>query len=68
MRKVIPSMSISRERYPWPPARVAHGDLAAEIAAIKEEPGPDVIAWGSATFSAALAADALTDEYRAEGR
>jgi dihydrofolate reductase len=40
------------------------GDLASEIAAIKAEPGPDVIAWGGATVAAALAAGGLIDEYR----
>lgn len=48
----------------WPSTRVARGDLASEIAAIKAQPGPDVIAWGGATFAAALAAEGLIDEYR----
>jgi dihydrofolate reductase len=38
--------------------------LATEITTIKEEPGPDVIAWGGAAFAAALAAENLIDEYR----
>jgi dihydrofolate reductase len=33
-------------------------------AAIKAEPGPDVIAWGGAAFAGALAAADLVDEYR----
>ena len=49
----------------WPPVtRVARGDLATEIAAIKAEPGPDVIVWGGGRFVGALAAADLIDEYR----
>jgi dihydrofolate reductase len=47
----------------WPTTRIARGDLAAEIAAIKDEPGPDVIVHGGASFAAALAARGLIDEY-----
>ena len=47
----------------WPTTRIASGDLAAEIAAIKEEPGPDVMVHGGASFAAALAAQRLIDEY-----
>jgi dihydrofolate reductase len=47
----------------WPTTRIAGGDLAAEIAAIKEEPGPDVMVHGGASFAAALAAQRLIDEY-----
>jgi dihydrofolate reductase len=47
----------------WPTTRIANGDLAAEIAAIKDEPGPDVMVHGGAGFAAALAARGLIDEY-----
>ena len=47
----------------WPTTRIARGDLAAEIAAIKAEPGPDVMVHGGASFAAALAAQRLIDEY-----
>src|SRR5215469_17179388 len=47
----------------WPTSRIARGDLAAEIAALKEEPGGDLIAHGGASFAAALAARGLIDEY-----
>jgi dihydrofolate reductase len=47
----------------WPTTRIARGDLAAEIAAIKHEPGPDVMVHGGASFAGALAADGLIDEY-----
>jgi dihydrofolate reductase len=62
--KVVFSRTLDDSDATWPSTRVARGDLASEIAAIKEEPGPDVIAWGGATFAGALAAANLVDEYR----
>jgi dihydrofolate reductase len=59
--KVVFSKTLSQAS--WPTTRIARGDLAAEIAALKEEPGPDVIAFGGASFAAALAARDLIDEY-----
>lgn len=62
--KIVFSRSLRDNEARWPTTRVARGELAAEIAAIKNEPGPDVIAWGGASFAAALAAQNLIDEYR----
>lgn len=62
--KVVFSKTLSDDEATWPTTRVARGELAAEIAAVKQEPGPDVIAWGGAKFAAALAAGGLIDEYR----
>jgi dihydrofolate reductase len=62
--KVVFSTTLSDAEATWPVTRVARGDLAAEIAAIKGEPGPDVIAWGGGRFAGALAAADLIDEYR----
>ena len=59
--KVVFSKTLSQA--PWLTTRIARGDLEAEIAALKQEPGPDVIAHGGATFAAALAAQGLIDEY-----
>jgi hypothetical protein len=42
--KVVFSKTLSDAEATWPVTKVARGDLAAEIAAIKAEPGPDVIA------------------------
>jgi dihydrofolate reductase len=47
----------------WPSTRIARGELAAEIAALREEPGGDLIVHGGASFAAALAARGLIDEY-----
>ena len=62
--KIVFSQTLDDREATWPTTRVARGDLATEIAAIKNEPGPDVIAWGGASFAAALAAGNLIDEYR----
>jgi dihydrofolate reductase len=59
--KVVFSKTLSQAS--WPTTRIARGDLAAEITALKQEPGPDVIAHGGASFAAALAAQGLIDEY-----
>jgi dihydrofolate reductase len=62
--KVAFSKTLSDDEATWPVTQVARGDLAAEIAAIKAEPGPDVIVWGGGRFAGALAAADLIDEYR----
>jgi dihydrofolate reductase len=48
----------------WPESRIARGDLAAEITALKREPGKDMIAWGGAAFAQSLNRLGLVDEYR----
>jgi dihydrofolate reductase len=45
-------------------ARLASGDVAAEIARLRAEPGEDEIAIGGATLAAQAAALDLIDEYR----
>jgi dihydrofolate reductase len=62
--KVVFSKTLSDAEATWPDTRVARGDLATEIAAIKAQPGRDVIVWGGGTFAGALAAANLIDEYR----
>src|SRR5438128_8222453 len=48
----------------WAASRIARGDLAEEIAALKSEPGGDIIAHGGAAFVQALSRLGLIDEYR----
>jgi dihydrofolate reductase len=49
----------------WAGTRIARGDLAEEIAALKGEPGGEVImAHGGAAFVQALSRAGLIDEYR----
>lgn len=61
----IPKVVFSRtlEEGSWPVTRIASGDLAEEITARKEEPGPDVIAYGGAPLAAGRVASGLIDEY-----
>lgn len=62
--KVVFSKTLSDDEATWSETRVARGDLAAEIADIKAEPGSDVIVWGGSRLAGALAAADLIDEYR----
>jgi dihydrofolate reductase len=49
----------------WAGSRIARGDLAGEIAALKDEPGGEIImAHGGAAFVQALSRLNLIDEYR----
>ena len=48
----------------WSGTRIARGDLAAEIAALKSEPGGEIMAHGGAAFVQALSRLGLIDEYR----
>jgi dihydrofolate reductase len=62
LAKVVFSKTL--ESAAWEHSRVARGELASEIAALKEEPGGDIIAWGGASFLQALSRAGLVDEYR----
>jgi dihydrofolate reductase len=62
--KVVFSKTLSDAEAAWPETRVARGDLATEIDAIKAEAGPEVIVWGGHRLAGALAAANLIDEYR----
>ena len=48
----------------WENTRVLGSDLAADIAALKAEPGKDLLAHGGASFAQALVRLGLVDEYR----
>ena len=48
----------------WAGTRIARGDLATEIAALKAEPGGEIMAYGGAAFVQALSGHRLIDEYR----
>jgi dihydrofolate reductase len=62
----IPKVVFSKtlEHGDWPETRIAHGDLAEEIAKLKRESTGDLIAWGGATFAQSLTRLGLIDEYR----
>ena len=60
--KVVFSQTLSAAG--WAGSRIARGDLAAEIAALKSESGGEIMAHGGATFVQALSRLGLIDEYR----
>ena len=62
----LPKVVFSRtlEHAGWAGSRIARGDLAEEIAKLKNEPGGDLLAWGGATFAQSLSNLGLVDEYR----
>ncbi len=48
----------------WNNARLLNGDVAEAVARLKQEPGQDVLVFGSLTLASALAQHRLVDEYR----
>jgi dihydrofolate reductase len=47
----------------WPEARLVAGEAAEEVRRMKEEPGKDLVVWGSLTLARSLARAGLVDEY-----
>lgn len=60
--KVVFSSSLTTAD--WAESRIASGDLAADISALKGEPGGIILAHGGATFIDSLIRERLVDEYR----
>jgi dihydrofolate reductase len=62
----IPKVVFSRtlQEADWPESSIARGDLAEEVAQLKEQPGKDILAHGGAGFAQALSRLGLVDEYR----
>ncbi|XZF15948.1 dihydrofolate reductase family protein [Chitinophagaceae bacterium MMS25-I14] len=59
----VPGSEASAAAASWAAARVFDGDLAAEITALKAEPGKPIVALGGAGFMQSLIATGLIDEY-----
>jgi dihydrofolate reductase len=61
----IPKVVFSKtlDEAAWPQSSIARGDLADEIAALKRQPGGEIIAWGGAGFAQALSRAGLIDQY-----
>ncbi len=60
--KVVFSSTL--EHADWPPTRIARGDLATEIARLKNEPGGIILAHGGTRFVRELIRLGLADEFR----
>jgi dihydrofolate reductase len=56
-------VSSTLEEPAWQNTTVLHGDLAANIQAIKEEPGGDIVVLGSGALVESLSKAGLVDEY-----
>lgn len=59
--KVVFSNTLAEAK--WTKSSIARGDLAAEIATLRGQPGGEIIAWGGASFAQALSRAGLIDEY-----
>ncbi|CAA9588203.1 MAG: Dihydrofolate reductase [uncultured Truepera sp.] len=57
-------VSSTLEEPAWQNTTVLRGDLAANIQAVKEEPGGDIVVLGSRTLIGSLMQTGLIDEYR----
>jgi dihydrofolate reductase len=58
------SPAVSPHAATWAEATVVTGDLADEIARLKQQPGRDLLAHGGAGFARSLVQLGLVDEYR----
>jgi dihydrofolate reductase len=62
----MPKYVVSRtlEKADWNNSTILSGDLATEVAALREQDGGDILVAGSASVVRALASAGLVDEYR----
>jgi dihydrofolate reductase len=61
----IPKVVFSKtlDEATWAESSIARGDLKDEIAALRRQPGGEIIAWGGAGFAQSLSRAGLVDEY-----
>jgi dihydrofolate reductase len=62
--KYVASTTLRPEQATWAPTTVLNGDLATEVARLKEEPGRPILVAGSARLVQTLQRHDLVDEYR----
>jgi dihydrofolate reductase len=48
----------------WPESRIASGDLAEEVARLRQEPGKDILVHGGSELARSLSKLGLIDEYK----
>ena len=51
------------ENATWAGTSIARGELADEIATLREQPGGEIVAWGGGDFAQSLSRAGLIDEY-----
>jgi dihydrofolate reductase len=64
IHKYVVSSTLADGEATWGDTTVLRGDVAAEVAAIKDQPGGNLLVEGSAQLVHALARHGLVDEYR----
>jgi dihydrofolate reductase len=64
MRKYVVSTTLTDDEATWDNTEVIRGDIAAEIARLKAEPGSDILVHGSCSLVHSLMEHGLVDEYR----
>lgn len=52
------------DRVEWHNSRLASGDIAVEVSRLKEQPGKDMVIFGSGSIVSVLSQQGLIDEYR----
>jgi dihydrofolate reductase len=62
--KYVASTTLRQERAGWAGTTILNGDLATEVARLKEQPGRPILVVGSARLAQALQRHDLVDEYR----
>jgi len=63
--KVVFSKTLERAPWgKWEEARVVAGSATEEAARLKQEPGKDMVVWGSLSLAQSLMKERLVDEYR----
>ena len=65
LHKVVVSRSLERAPWgSWEAGRIVKGDVAKALTAIKQEPGKDIVLWGSLSLAQSLMTSDLIDEYQ----
>ncbi len=64
IRKYVVSSTLTDDEATWGETTVIRGDVAAEIAKLKAEPGGDLLVEGSCQLAQTLTQHGLVDEYR----
>ena len=64
IHKYVVSSTLADAEATWGPTTVLRGDVAAEVATLKDQPGGNLLVEGSAQLVHTLARHGLVDEYR----